>query len=276
MAIPLGETVISGSVQCIDKDEESMFLPTKIPHTEADSTTVGLNRTNTASKSANSSTKEGRGMCSGRALVVGEGCYNLIYAIDRSKSMNATSFNSSLEFVGRSVTLFDIDRGQAKVALFTYDDRLYIQFKLGQITNTEGIVQAIHNSATSYFRGSAATRPVLLQIEKEIHKRRNDSCRTAIFILTSDDKEMCAGDGMDVADRIKAIPNVAIYVITFRKSILRWDIHRSLASNKDYVIVVSNAGEIRKAVEAAHTMKIGNMIVLLKPVKLFWLYCVIN
>ena len=293
MAAQWRVNIIDRTVQCVDEDEETnfanIFPPKSINITQPNSNsslptatvtpsnptpteavvsteTVTVNTTNFPTNST-SSIKKRRGFCRGRSVAVGEGCVDLIYAVDCSKSINKTGFNYSMEFVGSSVSLFDIDRGQANVALFTYDQKVHTAFKLGQITTTEGTVEAIN--AAPFCGGSTATRPVLLKIENEILKRRNESCRTVVFIL-SDGNNNWAGNPMDVADRIKAIPNVEIYTIAFSKSDLNWGTLRALASNPDYFIPVRNPDDIAKAVDEAHDIRIG-ILIELQSVLSFWL-----
>ena len=286
MAAQWRANFIDRTVQCIVEDEEpilssnisleventtqpnsSNFSPTVAGHSSTLPPTktviintnevVNVNKTD-SDNSSKSTQKRRKGLCRGRSVTVGEGCLNLIYAVDCSKSINETGFNYSLDFVGSSVSLFDIDRGQARVALFTYDDKVYRQFRLGEINTTEGTLNAIKSA--DFCAGSTATRPVLIKIENEILKRRNESCRTAIFILT-DGHNNWAGDPMDVADRIKKIPNVEIYTIAFGTNRLNEGVLRNLASNPDYYISVRNPGDIKKALDSAHDITIGNIFV---------------
>ena len=282
MAAQWRENFVDRTIQCIDEDEETIFstsiplksgnvtqasssnsLPTAtvlpsmraMPRTEAagPAASVEVNITMPYSNTTKTSEKMRRGMCRGRSVTVGEGCLNLIYAIDCSKSVES-GFNDSLGFVGSSVSLFDITHGQAKVALFTYDDKVYTHFKLGQIKTTEATVKAINS--VPFCGGSTATRPVLLKIENEIVKRRNESCRTAVFIL-SDGNNNWAGNPMDVADRIKNIPKVEIYTIAIGSDSLNWNVLRQLASKEDYFIKVRNTSAIKDAIEKAHDIRIG-------------------
>jgi hypothetical protein len=271
--------IIDRTIQCVDEDKTANFAiipPGEINTTQPTSNSTFPGPSNPASipvpthatdaltvnPTKNSSQisadgdkfeKRGRGFCRGRSVTVGEGCVNLIYAVDCSKSVNETGFNYSLQFVGSSVSLFDIDRGQANVALFTYDHKVYTVFKLGQIKTTKDTLTAINEAI--FCGGSTATRPVLVKIRNEIMKRGNNSCRTAIFIL-SDGNNNWAGDPMDVAEEIKAIPNVEIYTIAFSKSSVNWGTLRALASNPDYFIPVRNPDDIVKAVDESHDIRI--------------------
>ena len=159
-----------------------------------------------------------------------------------------------------SLTLFDIDRGQANIALFTYDDKVYTHFKLGEINDTERAVKAINFVP---YCGTARTSPslVLLKIAKEIKLRSNDSCKTAVFILTNGYTADCSGDLINASTRIKEIPNVKIYTIAFGDSTVYWDILSSLASNKNYVILIRHPGDVRNAVAEAHDVRIGILII---------------
>jgi hypothetical protein len=286
--------IIDRTIQCVDEDKTANFAiipPGEINTTQPTSNSTFPGPSNPASipvpthatdaltvnPTKNSSQisadgdkfeKRGRGFCRGRSVTVGEGCVNLIYAVDCSKSVNETGFNYSLQFVGSSVSLFDIDRGQANVALFTYDHKVYTVFKLGQIKTTKDTLTAINEAI--FCGGSTATRPVLVKIRNEIMKRGNNSCRTAIFIL-SDGNNNWAGDPMDVAEEIKAIPNVEIYTIAFSKSSVNWGTLRALASNPDYFIPVRNPDDIVKAVDESHDIRIGISLIYAIELLQFWL-----
>ena len=86
-----------------------------------------------SSQSGSNATKSSNeGLCRGRSVVVGEGCVDLIFAIDCSKSISEHNFNLSLAFAARSVAMFDISAGQARVALLTYDHKRHRHFNLGE------------------------------------------------------------------------------------------------------------------------------------------------
>jgi hypothetical protein len=230
------ENFIDRTIQCVDEANNSIASATDL-------------------KTQNTTLSAGtpKGICRGRSITVGEGCLNLIFAVDCSKSITKTGFQNSLEFVGSSVYLFDIDRGQASVALFTYDHKVYTQFRLGEISTTNATIKAI--ASAKFCKGSTATRPVLEKIENEIKKRRNESCTTAVFILT-DGNNNWAGDPIDVANRIKEIPDVEIYTIAFGTNNLNWDVLRKLASGKDHFITVRSPGDITRAIEKAYDIEI--------------------
>ena len=126
----------SNSRSALDYNKNGVTArPSEMRQTEAVNTTAAVegNRTDSNSSFSNISVNKRKGLCRGRSVTVGEGCLNLIYAVDCSKSINETGFNYSLDFVGSSVSLFDIDRGQAYVALFTYDNNVYTQLGLEKL-----------------------------------------------------------------------------------------------------------------------------------------------
>ena len=258
---PRRETFKGKTVGCIDKNDEPTYFPIEKPITDAsDTNTTESGRTNVE--------KKRNGLCRRRAVTVNEGCSNVIYAIDCSRRMNKTGFNYSLKFVKLSVSLFDIDRGQANIALFTYDDQVYTHFKLGEINDTERAIKAINSVP---YCGKARTSPslVLLKIAKEIKERSNESCKTAVFFLTNGHIADCSGNLMNASARIKEIPNVEIYTIAFGDITVYWDVLRSLASNKDYVFVIRHPGDFKKAIDDAHDVKLGTSIIGYSVVSFF-------
>ncbi|XP_062498758.1 uncharacterized protein LOC134176097 isoform X2 [Corticium candelabrum] len=109
--------------------------------------------------------------CRGRTVVVGEGCIDLIYIVDCSKSVGKENFTSSLDFVGRSAALFNINNDTnrndtARVALITYDNKVHPIFNLGEKATLVETITAINK--TKFCGGATAVRKVLKFVrEKE-------------------------------------------------------------------------------------------------------------
>ena len=194
------------------------------------------------------------GACRGRAVVVGDGCVDLIFAIDCSKSISARNFNLSLQFAARSVALFDITAGQARVALVTYDHKRHPQFNLGDKNTTEATLAGI--KAAPYCGGATATGPVLDYIRNHVITKSNGTCKKAVFILT-DGQNNWAGDPISKAEDLKAINGVEIYAIAFGSSDLNWNILTRLASQKDYFFPVREPVILRDLIKKTFQLKLS-------------------
>ena len=194
------------------------------------------------------------GLCRGRSVVVGEGCVDLIFAIDCSKSISEHNFNLSLAFVARSVALFDISAGQARVALLTYDHKRHRHFNLGEKETTEETVKAIQSA--SYCGGATATGPVLKHIRTKILPQSKSDCKRTIFLLT-DGKNNWAGDPSDEAEQLKNINGTEIYTIAYGDSDLNWDVLSRLASKKEYFFAVREPVILNELIKKSFTLKLS-------------------
>lgn len=186
--------------------------------------------------------------CRGRAVVIGEGCIDLIFAADCSLSVGKENFIQSLEFVGKAASLFDIDGGTARVALVTYDHEIHYDFGLDEINTTEAIITALNN--VTFCGGTTATRPVLKFIRDKILSVSRPQCRRAIFILT-DGNNNWAGDPLPEATELKKQRGVEIYAIAFGTEDISWTTLRSLASKPSYFFAVKKAVDMNTALKRA-------------------------
>ncbi|XP_062499165.1 CUB and sushi domain-containing protein 1-like [Corticium candelabrum] len=195
-----------------------------------------------SSQSGSNATKSSNeGLCRGRSVVVGEGCVDLIFAIDCSKSISEHNFNLSLAFAARSVAMFDISAEKT----------------------TEETVEAIQSAR--YCGGATATGPVLKHIRTKILPQSKSDCKRAIFLLT-DGKNNWAGDPSDEAEQLKNINGTEIYTIAYGDSDLNWDVLSRLASKKEYFFAVREPITLSSVVQPALlTAEHASLAVAIRP-----------
>jgi uncharacterized protein YegL len=194
------------------------------------------------------------GNCRGRAVVVGEGCVDLIFIVDCSRSVGLENFRQSLKFVTAASSLFDIARGSARVTLITYDHNVYQHFRLGDIKTFSALVTAI--SRAKFCGGATATSKVLKFVVQRVVPNTRPKCKKAIFLFT-DGQNNWAGDPENEADYLREeVKNVEIYTIAFGERINR-PILESLASSvTDHFFHVRILEDFNRALDKAFTIDI--------------------
>ncbi len=203
--------------------------------------------------------------CRGRTVVVGEGCIDLIYIVDCSKSVGEENFHNSLDFVGRSAALFNINNDTtkndtARVALVTYDHKVHPIFNLGEKATLVETINAINK--TKFCGGATAVRKVLEFVREKVIPISRPQCKRAIFLF-SDGVNNWAGDPIKEAKELKEQKGVEIYTIAFGVGEdIRVDSKalETLASNPDYYFKVQDASAIRDALKKAFTTKVGKIL----------------
>jgi hypothetical protein len=233
LAVQLKETFVDRAVSCPENNNIAVDVtPTPTP---------GINN------QLEDTTKEDRTVgCRGRAVVVGEGCIDLIYVIDCSKSVGKENFQDSLDFAGRSSSMFNIDGDKARVSLVTYDHEVYELLPLKENRTGEETTAAIANA--SFCAGNTATRKVLKFIRLEVLPKSRPECKRAIFLFSDGDNNW-AGDPKSEADGLKAEKNVEIYTIAFGVAEIKVDVSalQSLASKPSFFFHVKDAQDMRRA-----------------------------
>ena len=254
LAVQLKETFVDRTVSCTDNATAQNVSSTPV-----------RGRFNVTSK------LQSPMECRGRAVVVGEGCIDLIYVVDCSKSVGTQNFEDSLEFVGRSSSLFDIDGGKARVTLITYDDEVHEQFPLRENSTAKETAAAISNA--TFCAGATATRKVLKFVRQKVLPKSRPECKRAIFLF-SDGLNNWAGDPKNEADSLKEEKNLEIYTIAFGTPGVKIDTPalKSLASTPKYFYQVKDADDMRRALENAFSVDVGKAIpshetreIVLKP-----------
>ncbi|XP_062499172.1 complement factor B-like [Corticium candelabrum] len=194
--------------------------------------------------------------CRGRSVVVGEGCVDLIYIADCSKSVGAVNFNLSLDFVGRSASLFNITGGEARVTLITYDDNVHLQIPLNKNLTLNETLERINK--TKFCGGATATRKVLKFVREEVMPLSRNNCKRALFLF-SDGINNWAGDPLEEARALKQEKGVDIYTIAFGvNKEIRVDkpALEKLASKPEYYFAVRSASEIKLALDSTFNLSI--------------------
>ena len=204
--------------------------------------------------------------CRGRTVVVGEGCIDLIYIADCSKSVGEENFNDSLDFVGRSAALFNINNNAtrndtARVALITYDNRVHPIFNLGEKATLVETINAINK--TKFCGGATAVRKVLKFVREKVLPISRPQCKRAIFLF-SDGVNNWAGDPIKEANELKEEKGIEIYTIAFgvgqQGKRIDSKTLETLASNPDYHFKVRNASNLGYALKKAFTTKFGKIL----------------
>ena len=204
--------------------------------------------------SSNATKSLNGGLCRGRSVVVGEGCVDLIFAIDCSNSISEHNFNLSLAFAAQVVAQFNISADQARVALLTYDHRIHLNFNLGDKKTKNQTVEAIKSAG--YCDGAMATGPVLKFMRTEILSKSRLNCKRVIFLLTGG-KNNWSGDPIDEAEQIKNITDTEIYTISYGDSDLHWNVLSRLASKKEYFFAVREPVILNELIKKSFTLKLS-------------------
>ena len=201
--------------------------------------------------------------CSGRTVVVGEECIDLIYILDCSKNVGEENFHNSLDFVGRSAGLFNINNDTprndtARVALITFDDKVHPIFNLGEKATLVKTINAINK--TKLCGGATALGRVLKFVREKVIPISRPQCKRAIFLI-SDGLSNCGGDPIVEAEELKKEKGLEIYTIAFagRQQGKRVDSKtlKALASNANYHFKVRNASTLRDEFKKGFTTRVG-------------------
>ena len=204
--------------------------------------------------------------CRGRTVVVGEGCIDLIYIADCSKSVGEENFNDSLDFVGRSAALFNINNNAtrndtARVALITYDNRVHPIFNLGEKATLVETINAINK--TKFCGGATAVRKVLKFVREKVLPISRPQCKKAIFLFSGGVNNW-AGDPIKEANELKKEKGIEIYTIAFgvgqQGKRIDSKALETLASNPDYHFKVRNASNLGFALRKAFTTNVGKIL----------------
>ena len=203
--------------------------------------------------------------CRGRTVVVGEGCIDLIYIVDCSESVGEENFRNSLDFVGRSAALFNINNDTtrndtARVALITYDDDVHPIFNLGEKATLVETINAINK--TKNCGGATAIRKVLKFVMDKVIPLVRQLCKIILFLF-SDGVNNWAGDPMKEAKALKEEKDIEIYTIAFgvaENKRVDSKALETIATNPNYYFKVQDASAIRDALKKAFTTKVGKIL----------------
>ncbi|XP_062498861.1 complement factor B-like [Corticium candelabrum] len=191
-----------------------------------------------------------RSACQGKTVVLGEGCVDLIFAVDTSLSVSVKGFNKSIDFVAIILRLFYLSLGTERVYFITYDVevKVYIRF-----SNTITTAEALEIVKNAIFTGGSTFVNVAFDyiVDVILSEARND-CKIALFLL-SDGQNNWGGNPETKATELKTTSNVEIYTIAIGESQKGWDSLKRIASGHDNFYAVREPGDIekfaRKAVE---------------------------
>ena len=238
LAAQLRETFIDRTLSCDTSDANARGNASEL------NSTVGVNNDH-EEKESDGSTGEDNTFCLGRTVVLGEGCVDLIYAIDCSRSMTEDGFNKSKEFVSKTIRLFELDKGKERVCLITYDDEAHLEFCFDDMKSTSAAMAKVEN-ATFCGGATSTTRLIQFIIEKVLNQTRGD-CKKALFLI-SDGQNNWGGDPEKKSKRLKSLENFEIYTIAIGESSLGWDSLKRLASGSEHFFAVRDAKDIESVV----------------------------
>lgn len=137
--------------------------------------------------------------CHGRTIVLGEGCVDLIYAIDCSFSAR-NSFNESKDFVSKTIRLFELEKGQERVSFVTYDQDIYLQFGFENATSSREAINLVQ--AAPFCGGSTSTNSLLDYVIDMLVPKTRKTCKKAMFLL-SDGQNNWGGAPQKKAENLK-------------------------------------------------------------------------
>ena len=195
-----------------------------------------------------------RSACQGKTVVLGEGCVDLIFAVDTSLSVSVKGFNKSIDFVAIILRLFYLSLGTERVYFITYDVevKVYIRF-----SNTITTAEALEIVKNAIFTGGSTFVNVAFDyiVDVILSEARND-CKIALFLL-SDGQNNWGGNPETKATELKTTSNVEIYTIAIGESQKGWDSLKRIASGHDNFYAVREPGDIEKFARKAVEVPLG-------------------
>ena len=208
IAASLRANFLDRVIACKDAISGNGGRPTSFPSTEA--TPLALPTPKSDSKS----------LCKGRSIIVGDGCVDIAFAVDCSKSMKGKLFGKSIEFVKTIVSVFShVDNGDARFALLTYDDKAKIHFTFDSLTGSD-VREAINSpNLNKSCWGATGTSDVLRKLHQNIFavdatKLERRECTKAAFLIT-DGYTNWGGSPERFAQQIRE-SNVTMYAFAIR------------------------------------------------------------
>jgi uncharacterized protein YegL len=252
LAAQLRETFIDRTLSCETPDAD-----VKINISESSGETPDANArsrvdisefNNTVTVSGDYNSKRQNAFCLGRRVVLGEGCVDLMFAIDCSGSMKGGGFLNSTTFVTIMISLFEIERGNERAFLMTYDDNVHVQFSFSDVNSTEEAIKKVEN-ATLCGGATSATRLLQFVIDRVVSQTR-PGCKKALFII-SDGQNNWGGDPQRLATRLKTTDNFELYTIAIGQSELAFDSLQQLATSPNHFFAVKNSMDVYSLVNKA-------------------------
>ena len=195
-----------------------------------------------------------RSTCQGRTVVLGEGCVDLIYAVDSSLSVTEKGFNDSINFVTKTLRLFDLSLGTERVYFITYDTKVRTYIRFGDNITTAKALEIVKNAI--FTGGSTAVNAAFAYIVDVILPKARKKCKVVLFLL-SDGENNWGGDPETKASKLKTTSNVEIYTIAIGKSQKGWDSLKRIASGHDNFYAVREPGDIEKFAKKAVEVPLG-------------------
>ena len=195
-----------------------------------------------------------RSTCQGRTVVLGEGCVDLIFAVDTSLSVAVKGFKESIDFVATILRLFDLSLGTERVYFITYDVEVKVYFRFSNTITTAEALEIVKNAI---FTGGSTSVNVAFDyiVDVILSEARND-CKIALFLL-SDGQNNWGGNPETKATELKTTSNVEIYTIAIGESQKGWDSLKRIASGHDNFYAVREPGDIEKFARKAVEVPLG-------------------
>ena len=197
-----------------------------------------------------------RATCHGRTVVLGEGCVDLIYVVDSSLSVTVRGFNNSINFVVKTLRLFDLSLGTERVYFITFDTNVTAYLRFDDASTTATALEIVKNAI--FTGGSTSVNAAFHYIVDFILPKARNHCKIALFFL-SDGQNNWGGNPETKATELKSTSNVEIYTIAFGNSQRGWDLLKRIASGHDNFYAVREPGDIEKIARKAIDVPIGKL-----------------
>ena len=186
-------------------------------------------------------------LCNGRSIIVGEGCVDIAFAVDCSRSMKGALFSESIKFVITVIQVFlNVDEGDARFALLTYDNEPEVHFNFQNFSKGSSTYDISNISFSDFCWGATGTSGVLTTLQDAIFSNSRRNCKKAAFLIT-DGLTNWGGSPQQAAEELRR-NNVTLYAIavTSPKSKHRtgFDSLRDLVSKETHRMEVGNMNEV--------------------------------
>ena len=189
-------------------------------------------------------------------IILGEGCVDLIFAVDASLSIGVKGFKNSIDFVATILRSFDLSLGTVRVYFTTYDTHVTPHIRFSDTITTAKALEIVKNAIL--MGGSTSLNAAFHYIVDVILPEARNHCKIALFLF-SDGRSNWGGDPETKATELKTTCNVEIYTIAIGNSQLGWDLLKRIASGHDNFYAVRESGDIEKFARKAVDVPIGKL-----------------
>ena len=140
--------------------------------------------------------------------------YDLVIAIDESRSVDETEFKKILNFTTRIIEELDIGEDHTKVGVILFADEAKVHFDLNQYTNISSLLSAIDQ--INYTKVEGNNYSIVLQQLHDLSQDTSKGFRDGfddIAVILTDAKNVLDSDKKQLPMKLDSITNYELYAI---------------------------------------------------------------